>query len=53
MTKLEKKIDITHKFSQKKTRRNARQQGEHMTRTVHLPTGMMFQLSYNTVQLQA
>ena len=24
-----------------------------MTRTVHLPAGMMCQLSYNTVQLQA
>ena len=36
----------------KKTRRNARQQREHMTPTVQLQAGMICQLSYYRVQLQ-
>ena len=52
MTKLEKENrDLWYAFT-KKTLRNARERGAHITRTIHLPASMMCQLSYYTVQLQ-
>ena len=52
MTKLEKENRHHSYVFTKKTLRNAREQGAHITRTVHLSASMMCQLSYYTVQLQ-